>query len=312
MRRGVRGLRQIARWPRNRPGQRVLILLYHRVAELRLDPWFLSVTPRNFAEHLEVLQRYAHLISLQRLFQGLLEGGLPERTVAVTFDDGYADNLHDAKPLLARYEVPATVFLTTGYIGHEREFWWDELDRLLLRPGVLPESLSLTVNGSTYQWELGEAAHYSKEASRRHRRWKAWEEAPTSRHSLYYSLWELLHSITESEKRRVLRELREWACAEPAGRPRHRPLSLKKAVALTKGGLVEAGAHTVTHPALSALPAASQRDEILGSKARLEELLGQHVSSFAYPHGDLSAETAGIVREAGFAHACTTRPGLVE
>src|ERR671912_1837193 len=202
MRRGVRGLRQIARWPRNRPGQRVLILLYHRVAELRLDPWFLSVTPRNFAEHLEVLQRYAHPISLQRLFQGLLEGGLPERAVAVTFDDGYADNLHDAKPLLARYEVPATVFLATGFIGQKREFWWDELDRLLLQPGTLPERVRLRVDGETYEWELGEAAEYTREDFQCHRGWKAWTESQTPRQQLYTALYDLLRPLGAAERRR--------------------------------------------------------------------------------------------------------------
>src|SRR5829696_3251896 len=194
MRRGVRGLRQIARRPRNRPGHRVRILLYHRVAELRLDPWFLSVTPRNFAEHLEVLQRYAQPISLERLYQGLLEGGLPERAVAVTFDDGYADNLHDAKPLLARYEVPATVFLATGYIGHEREFWWDELDRILLQPGTLPKALRLSVDGRTHRWELGKAARYGEETARQ-RRWGAWGGAFGARRRLYLSLWELLRPL---------------------------------------------------------------------------------------------------------------------
>ena len=305
-------LRRTARQPGDRSGGKVLILMYHRVAEPPSDPWALAVEPRRFAEHLEVLRQHARPMRLRQLSRALLEGDLPDRSVIVTFDDGYVDNLHNAKPLLEHYDIPATVFLTTGYIGHEREFWWDELDRLLLRPGALPESLSLTVNGSTYQWELGEAAHYSEEASQRHRRWRAWEEAPSSRHSLYKSLWELLHSMTESARRGMLRELQGWAGTEPASRPGHRPLSLKETVALAQGRMVEVGAHTVTHPALSTLPAASQRDEILSSKARLEELLGRQVTSFAYPHGDLSVETAGIVREAGFARACSTRAGLVE
>jgi peptidoglycan/xylan/chitin deacetylase (PgdA/CDA1 family) len=81
--------------------------------------------------------------------------------VVITFDDGYADNLHNAKPLLERYDIPATVFVTTGHIGHEREFWGDELDRLLLQPSTLPELLGLSINGSPYQWELGEVAHYT-------------------------------------------------------------------------------------------------------------------------------------------------------
>ena len=262
-----------------------------------------------------MLRQHAYPISLQRLSQALLDGNLPDRSVVVTFDDGYADNLHNAKPLLERYDVPATVFLSTGYTGHAREFWWDELDRLLLRPGTLPERLSLSVNGRMYRWELGEATHYSEEASRRYSHWRAGEEAPSSRHSLYSSLWELLRPMTEDERQRVLHELREWAGAESAGRPSHRPLTLEEVVALAQGELVEVGAHTVNHPALSALSPASQRDEILESKARLEEILGCPVTSFAYPYGwwsDYTPETVSIVREAGFACACSNFRGLVE
>ena len=64
----------------------------------------------------------------------------------ITFDDGYADVLHHAKPLLERHSVPATVFVATGAIGQRREFWWDELGGLFLQPGTLPEELELTVD----------------------------------------------------------------------------------------------------------------------------------------------------------------------
>ena len=312
IRRWIGRLRRAVERPESRRERKALILLYHRVAELRSDPWYLAVAPRRFDEHLEVLRRHARPMRLQQLSQALLNGNkLPDRSVVVTFDDGYADNLHNAKPLLEHHDVPATVFLTTGYLGHEREFWWDELDRLLLRPGALPERLSLTVDGGTYRWELGEAARYGEDAARCHRRWRAWEEAPSSRHSLYNSLWELLHPMAEDERRRVLDELRGWAGAEPAGSPSHRLLSLEEVVALAQGELIEVGAHTVTHPALSTLPPVSQRDEILGSKVQLEEILGRPVTSFAYPYGNRSAETVGIVREAGFACACSTRADVV-
>jgi peptidoglycan/xylan/chitin deacetylase (PgdA/CDA1 family) len=231
--------------------------------------------------------------------------------VAVTFDDGYADNLHNAKPVLERYNVPATFFLASGLIGQQQEFWWDDLDRLLLQPGILPERLSLSVNSSTYRWDLGEAAHYNEEASRRHRRWRAWEEAPTSRHSLYYTLWELLRPMTEGQRGRVLRELQKWAGAAPEGRSSYLPLSLEEAVTLAQGGLAEVGAHTVTHPALSTLSTASQRDEISGSKTQLEELLDHPITDFSYPYGSLAAETVSIVREAGFACGCATHAGLI-
>ena len=110
----------------------------------------------------------------------------------------------------------------------------------------------------------------------------------------------------------MLDELRGWAGAEPTCRPSHRPLSVEETLALADGELVEIGAHTVTHPALGPLPPSSQREEIVQSKARLEDLLGRPVMSFAYPHGDYTAETVSIVREVGFARACSfTFAGLV-
>jgi peptidoglycan/xylan/chitin deacetylase (PgdA/CDA1 family) len=271
------------------------------------------VSPRRFAEHLKVLRKYTQPMRLRQLSRILLRGNNPpHRSVVVTFDDGYADNLHNAKPLLERYNVPATFFLASGLIGQEQEFWWDELDRLLLQPGTLPETLRLSVNGNTHRWELGEGAYYSEEASRSHRHWRAWEEAPSSRHSLYYTLWQLLRPVTEDERRRVLCELREWAGAESVGRLSNRSLSLDEVGALAQGGLVEVGAHTVSHPALKLLPPASQRDEILSSKAHLEGILDHPVAGFSYPYGSLSAETVGIVREVGFAYACASGGGLVK
>jgi peptidoglycan/xylan/chitin deacetylase (PgdA/CDA1 family) len=313
--RGSEGLRRIAqRVASGRSDKKALILLYHRTAKVNSDPWGLSVTPRHFAEHLEVLRQCATPIQLQQLVQTSFDD-LPERSVVVTFDDGYADNLYNAKPLLERYAIPATIFLTTGYIGYEREFWWDELDRLLLQPGTLPRALRLSINGSTYQWDLGEAAHYSEDDSQRHRHWKIRKDAPSSRHHLYRSLCELLNPLPEGERQKVLDELLTWAGAQPTSRPTHRPLSLTEVASLAKGELIEVGAHTVTHPALSALPVASQLDEIQGSKTWLEEILDCSVSSFAYPYGgqsDYTEETINIVREAGFASACSNFPGLTK
>jgi peptidoglycan/xylan/chitin deacetylase (PgdA/CDA1 family) len=262
-----------------------------------------------------VLEQHTRPIKLQQLPEALLGGELPSRSVVVTFDDGYADNLHNAKPLLESYNVPATVFLATGHIGCQREFWWDELDRLLLQPGTLPGTLRLSVNGANYRWELGQDAHYSEEAYRRLCNWRAWEDAPSLRHSLYRSLWELLHSLAATDRRKVLDELVKWACAEPVGRPGYRCLSPQEVFALVRGDLVDLGAHTVTHPALSALPLNSQRDEILRSRAQLQAITGRPTANFAYPYGrqcDYTTETVSMVREAGFACACCNFAGIVE
>jgi len=253
------------------------------------------------------MKKYGRPLPLQQLAEALVHGELPDRSVVVTFDDGYSDNFHNAKPLLERYDIPATVFLTTGYIGHEREFLWDELERLLLQPGTLPEKLHLSVNGSTYQWEIGEAAYYSEETYQRLRCWQIeQQDDPTPRHSLYRTLWQLLYPLCDGERRKVLDDLLAWGSAKLTGRATHRALSPDEMVILAQGGLVEVGAHTATHPSLPTLPLALQRNEIQGSKNCLEEIVGRPVRSFAYPHGDYTADTVAVVRGAGFACACST------
>ena len=293
--------------------QRPLILLYHRVTEVGSDPWSLCVSPHHFAEHLEVLRKHGSIIPLRQMRQDLADGNLPRQALAVTFDDGYADNLRNAKPMLDRFDVPATVFVTTGYLGSEREFWWDELERLLLEPGTLPEKLYLSVNGSTYQWEIGEAAYYSEETYRCLRRWHIeQQDDPTVRHYLYRTLWQLLYPMRDDERRKLLDDLLAWGNAKRTGRPTHRALSQDEVVNLVQGGLVEVGAHTVTHPSLSALPMALQQSEIQESKKYLEEIIGRPVRSFAYPHGDYTADTVSIVRETGFSCACSADAGIID
>jgi peptidoglycan/xylan/chitin deacetylase (PgdA/CDA1 family) len=147
----------VKRWIR--PGRaKAVILMYHRIGDPGCDPWRLAVRPKRFAEHLDVLRRNAQPFGLRRLAKELGEGTLKPGTIAVTFDDGYANNLYEAKPLLERHEVPATVFVTSGMVGRNREFWWDELEAILLAPRKLPQALHLEIEGQTHEWSLVEAA----------------------------------------------------------------------------------------------------------------------------------------------------------
>lgn len=312
--RGSAHLRRAAQRVRGFFQHRALILLYHRVASLRSDPWSLAVTPAHFGEHVEILRRYARPARLQQLTRALAEGKTLHRSVVVTFDDGYADNLVSAKPLLERHDVPATVFVATGAIGGGREFWWDELGRVLLEPGTLPAELDVRVDETRFTWTLGEAAHYDQEAALRDRHWRAGEEAPSARHALYRALWERLRCSPAGARERTMNELLEWSGVGVAVRPSHRTLSSDDVAALANGGLVDVGAHTVTHPMLSALSAAAQRDEIERSKTRLDEILDRPVTSFSYPYGgraDFSRETVDAVRHARFHCACSTHADTV-
>jgi peptidoglycan/xylan/chitin deacetylase (PgdA/CDA1 family) len=293
---------------------RALILLYHRVSELPLDSWELSVTPQNFAEHLQVLRQHGRILRLNELHAGLSGGDLPDRAVVVSFDDGYADNLHQAKPLLERFDIPATFFLTTGYLDQEREFWWDELERLLLLPVRLPAVLELRIGTTRQRWELGEAADHNPDTARPGPEWRAGEAAPPARYRLFRSLWELLRDASATERGDALDHLRVWAGAEPGPRASHRPLATDEVSTLQRDGMFEVGAHTVTHPSLAALPVDTQYLEMNGSKAGLERLLGKAVSDFAYPHGqrtNYSEQTIRLARSLGFQGACAGFNGLV-
>ena len=288
----------------------ILILMYHRVIEMESDPWALCVTPRNFEEHLQIVRSWA--ISLTRLRLGLKEGKRPAGAIVITFDDGYADNLYNAKVLLERWDVPATIFAVAGAIGRDREFWWDRLERVFLQPGTLPSNLFLRVNGKDYVWELGEAAYYSVEAAALGSSWRACQDAGNVRQHLYRTIWQLLRPLNEIERSELISAIESWAGTKVGTRASHRVMSFDELNAVAEGGLIEIGAHSWTHPNLSSLPMYLQRDEISQSKAFLEKSLGKQVSSFAYPYGSYTPETVSLVREAGFVSACSTLPALVD
>jgi len=309
-----RTTRRARRWlahPFVQPG---VILMYHRVVELPSDPQLLGVTPGHFAEHLDVLRRCAHPVSLERLLEGLRGGRVPGRAVAITLDDGYADNLFNAKPLLEQYDVPATVFVAAGQLGIPREFWWDELDRLLLQPGRLPGHLRLVCSGRMHQWALEEAAVYDDAAFEHNRTWHFERpDEPGPRQRVSGPLYHLLHGMPAADRQSLLDQLRLWAGASVEGRPSHRMLTVDEVSRLCPGPgeLITIGAHTMTHPALASLPTSEQRCEIQRSKAVLEEVLRSRVAGFAYPHGSGTPETIAMVREAGFEYACSSEPDSV-
>ncbi len=314
--RRFRRLRRVARQIRVRLASRVLILMYHRVTEFKADPHGLSVTPEHFAEHLEVLKKHIRPLPLQQLVRALRDANLPRPAVAVTFDDGYADNLYNAKPLLQRFEIPATVFVTTGYLGSKGGFWYDRLERLFLRPGILPDRLRLTIDGRVYQWELADAANYREESSLEGQRSNevGGKSCPRGRHALYHSLDRLLRTLPDDNRRRLIDELYGWAGDGLVDGVSHRTLMPDEVVRLTDGNLIEIAAHTVTHPVLSTMPVGLQQSEIRQSKIQLEDILGRPVTNFAYPFGepsDYTEQTVTLVREAGFTSACSTVPGWI-
>jgi peptidoglycan/xylan/chitin deacetylase (PgdA/CDA1 family) len=294
-------------------GRRAMVLLYHRIADEASDPFGLCVTPAHFEEHLQVIRRLGTPTALGDLVAGVRDGKVPDNAICLTFDDGYLDNYTAAAPLLEKYDIPATIFFTTGTAGREREWWWDELEGVFLQPGELPHRLELELGGRHRVWEMGASRTYTSAEQDAHRGWHVdHPHAPTGRHRVFREVYRLVQPLSQEDRSRVMDDLLAWG-----GTDRNRVRSQRKAMtpeqarALVGKGLVSAGAHTLNHPSLPSQTGAVKRFEIARSKRVLEEWLDQEVQGFAYPYGLYDDDTIAAAREAGLAFACSGDHGKV-
>jgi peptidoglycan/xylan/chitin deacetylase (PgdA/CDA1 family)/glycosyltransferase involved in cell wall biosynthesis len=266
------------------------ILMYHRIAQETFDPWGLAVTPRNFSRQLEWVAQNRTALSLPEFVRLQQRGRLPRDAVALTFDDGYACNKEVAVPLLQQLGVPATIFLPAELVERGREFWWDDLQRIVLsHDGDL-----LTLDGRHIP--IGEPdpgdAH-----------WPAAAPPRTPRQGAYRHLWSLLYERQGEALQRAMDQLRDQARIPPEPRKSHRPLSRDEIIAI-RFGVVDFGSHSLSHASLPRLSRDQKRREILESRARCAEITGSEPECFAYPYGDFDAESERFVAQAGFLCAC--------
>jgi peptidoglycan/xylan/chitin deacetylase (PgdA/CDA1 family) len=293
-------LRSVAHaiWP---PKPNPLILVYHRVADEPVDPWGIAVSPGRFEDHLQILRRSRHPLPLTDFVDGLLAGTLPRNAVTLTFDDGYVDNLVAGKPRLARADVPATVFLATGYVDRLEPFWWDELARaILLESGV--KRFELVIRNETMHFDLGVDSAESDDGT------TVATFSKKRQHALW-TIWQRLRRLEDEERRLIMLKLRS-IFADTNHRPRlARAMTGEEVRALVADEIVKIGAHSVTHPSLAGLDVAACRGEIIESKRTCEALVEAPVAAFAYPYGDFDAGAREAVLNAGFAIACSMQRG---
>jgi peptidoglycan/xylan/chitin deacetylase (PgdA/CDA1 family) len=295
---GQNGLKQGWNWLQSRFVQRAIILGYHRIADVPADPYGMVVTPDRFRQQLEVLRRIARPISFEELVKSVAEASLPERAVVLTFDDGYYDNLDIAKPLLEEFEIPAIVFVVSGYMG--REFWWDRLARMFLQSPRLPDITPLLSGRAGSQLPQRQN---QVDAER--------SDSAAHRHEVLSFAYTRLLGLPYPQQEGALKQLEAGVEVPPPPQVGGRALTTAEVITLSESAVVAIGAHTVTHPILAGLSRDDQLTEILQSKLCLEQLLGQQVTSFSYPNGSATETTRELVAGAGYAAACSSQNGLV-
>lgn len=261
------------------------ILTFHRVNDDD-DPFFPAVPTAVFERHMAHVARTYRVLPVDVLVTRAQQGQLPRNALAITFDDGYRDNLTHAAPILARYDLPATIFLATGCIGTAEVPWFDRL-ALAFK----------TTRASGFSAPWGETLRLA--------------DADTRLQALERTLRHLKR-LPDAQSRRALESILEALAVDETRSFKNLMLTWDDVHALMGLGF-SVGAHTVNHPILSRVSPERAWTEILGSRSMIESACGAAPAAFAYPNGgaaDYTDAVTQLVGKAGFTCAVTTRFGL--
>lgn len=283
--------------PRLFLGKTPRILLYHGVTDEQGEGIFnyraKFITTAAFKAHIVWLKRDFTILPLAECITRMGSNTLPPRALAVTFDDGYANNYATAYPILRDAGVPATFFITTDFVEKNTPLPVDIIEYAI---GTSEKkSLTVTMGGVSHVFPL------------------------TSHHERIHAdliIRSHMKTLPESEAREFIesivracgRDLRSNMAASP-----YRPMTWEQMREMEAHGMTFAP-HTRTHPILSRLSKTRAAEEIRDSKQVLAEHLAKPLSVFAYPNGgsaDYTAETVNALREAGFEAALTTEPRAI-
>lgn len=270
---------------------KAIILLYHRVIDLEIDPQMLAISINNFESQIQYLSEKYTVVPVKDLLSSKLTWS-SKRKLAITFDDGYFDNYSNALPILKKYKVPATIFVSSGFIGSKNEFWWDELERAVLINPNIPDSLIIKINGIIHKYD----------------------NVKLNKEIVYYNLVKIFQTLPIDQIKDVIEYLKRWGRVEKNARNTHRCMDLEELVYASNSGLIEIGAHTVNHCKLSNENIAVQKNEIEFSKKQLEKFIGKDISIFAYPFGassDYTHESLNFVKDIGFSLGLSATQGLI-
>lgn len=273
--------------PGSRLSRRFQILIYHKISP-ETHPFFEPTHPAIFEQHVQFLKGCYTVMPLSEVVERSQRGDVPERAVAITFDDGYRDNYEFAFPILKKYQLPATIFVATGVIETGETLWHDRIFDAFRFATVKRTRLNTA--------GLHELVLDSAEGRLR-------------------SLMPVINkarTLYGEAQRRFVEEIEEKCRPDPLPESKERMLGWAQIREMHTAG-IEFGSHTVTHPILSRIPRDELLKEIGQSKRQLSEKLGAAVSLFAYPNGraaDYNDEVKTALRECGYLCAVTTERGF--
>lgn len=263
----------------------VAIIMYHHVTSGNNPLLTSNVSTEDFEKEIAFLSKLP-ILPLEVLADKLMQGQkLPTRAVCISFDDGYSDNYKYAYPILRKYNVPATIFLTTGYIENSDTFWDDKVRFAIW-------------NTNVERFTIDDLGFYRVRSA-------------SDRLQVMNRVIDHLRELSNTEKYPIVKKLlAELQVEIPSGFGDDISLTWREILEMSNNG-VSFGAHTVTHPILTKVSLEDAKTEITLSKKAIEENVRIPCTLFAYPNGCFNNELIRLVRDIGFTCAVTTIPRLV-
>jgi peptidoglycan/xylan/chitin deacetylase (PgdA/CDA1 family) len=274
----------------------VVILAYHRIADparspvYPLDLGLVSATPAEFDAQMRALREFANPVSLDCIADAVTHGRtLPQRAVAVTFDDGFSDTYEVAFPVLQRHGIPATVFVSTEHVEHHQPFWFEVTAHLMLR--LPPRALSFE--------ECPEGLPL--------------DDTEDARRAAIVQLHRVLKTCSNPRRHALVRQWSTQFAAhlEPGVIELSRSIDKQRILEMARAG-IGFGSHTASHPNLALADTAVIERELRDSKNYLTTLLDRPIRSLAYPFGTpdtYDARAMAAARACGYELAVSYRQG---
>jgi peptidoglycan/xylan/chitin deacetylase (PgdA/CDA1 family) len=234
------------------------------------------------------LKKHYRLLSIEEICRGLENPACAESGVAVTFDDGYRGVYEEAFPVLSKYQIPATVFLTVNAIDTGQVSWYDRI--FLALKVIRKEKLDL---------ELDRMRHFSL-------------STPRERLSVAIEIISCLRKLPDWRRKECCTAI-EMQVELPQGELANRMMNWQQVQTMQRAGIAF-GSHTISHPVVSQLTSVEMEKELTESKQFLEAKLDCPVLDFAFPFGqphDCGLDkTSPVVARCGYRSASTTIPGV--
>jgi peptidoglycan/xylan/chitin deacetylase (PgdA/CDA1 family) len=279
---------------RRRLRGRILVLTYHRVLpadeqRASFSSHSIVVSPRAFERQLRFLRKHFRMLTVDE-FVSAVASGKPARepSCLITFDDGWFDNLRYAEPILTKLQVPAVVFVATGYVGTDKCFWQERLGRLL-------DASWRNASGAAVLTKLDAPAPADLDDHEATRNW----------------IRVIIDRLKHRPPQEVSQLVDELEAQLPSTRANHpdRFMSWDDVVQLAGSGYITIASHAHSHRPLTELDGEEIAAELTRSRAEIERRLGREVTTIAYPNGNHDDQVVAAARSCGYVAGFTTIAG---